>query len=307
MFTNHNRENLSSDQIQPGFGYKYSGWIIYRFFGRMFAMKGIFTAKKKDGSIYYRASVTYKGKHISLGSSSDIDTAARLYENAWTVLKDSELTPDKYTDSLMPLSFHKMVCLANFRDNNLYVKTPIYLHRTFFSYHLDIDTELKFDLEDLFYYSSHTIQRRGKHLFVSDFGLQERVLARYDIPGFAVCGKDYRFVNGDSTDLRYHNVDVINPVKNIRKKKEGRDEVYNVKMHINGDWNIGSFPTHEMAIIAYNKALDEAKKHGLKTRTEMIAIPEGLSHALYAKIYSTIELPPKYLKYLSTLKDTPAG
>ncbi|MCR5238041.1 MAG: hypothetical protein K6E34_12665, partial [Lachnospiraceae bacterium] len=153
----------------------------------------------------------------------------------------------------------------------------------------------------LFYYSSHTIQRRGNHLFVAEFGLQERVLARYDIPGFAVLGKDYRFVNGDHTDLRYANVDVINPVKNIRKRKEGRDEVYNVKMHINGDWNIGSYPTHEMAIIAYNKALDEAKKHGLKRRTEILDIPEGLSPALYAKIYSAIELPVKYLEYLSGL------
>ena len=266
-------------------------------------MKGIFIAKKRDGSSYYRASVTYKGKHISLGSSDSMDTASMLYEKAWTVIKDEKLTPDRYSKKLSPLSFHKFVCLANFRDNNIYIKTPIYLHRTYFSYHLDMDTELKFDLEDLFYYSSHTIQRRGNHLFVADFGLQERILARYDIPGFAVAGKDYRFVNGDPTDLRYSNVDVINPVKNIRKRKEGRDEVYNVKMHINGDWNIGSFPTHEMAVIAYNKALDEAKKHGLKSRTEILDIPDGLSHALYAKIYSTIELPRKYLEYLSNFRE----
>ncbi len=262
-------------------------------------MKGIFIAKKRDGTTYYRASVTYKGKHISLGSSDSEETASKLYEHAHLVIKDSELTPDKYSDEYLPLSFHKFVCLANFRDNNIYIKTPIYLHRTYFSYHLDMDTELKFDLEDLFYYSSHTIQRRGNHLFVADFGLQERILARYDIPGFAVLGKDYRFVNGDTTDLRYANIDVINPVKNIRKRKEGRDEVYNVKIHINGDWNIGSYPTHEMAIIAYNKALDEAKKYGLKSRTEVIDIPDGLSHSLYAKIYSSIELPKKYVDYLA--------
>ena len=259
---------------------------------------GVFETTLKDGTPSYRASITYKGKHISLGSSDSMETASMLYETARLVLRNAELTPDKYTDSFKPLSFHKFVCLANFRDNNIYIKTPVYLHRTYFSYHLDLDTELKFDLEDLFYYSSHTIQVRGNHLFVADFGLQERVLSRYDIPAFAVLGKDYRFVNGDKTDLRYSNVDVINPVKNIRKKKEGRDEVYNVKMHINGDWNIGSFPTHEMAVIAYNKALDEAKKHGLKKRTEVLDIPDGLSHALYAKIYSSIELPVKYTEYL---------
>ncbi|MCR5775036.1 MAG: hypothetical protein K6G42_08125, partial [Lachnospiraceae bacterium] len=272
-------------------------------FVRINKMKGIFTAKKKDGTTYYRASVTYKGKHISIGSSESIEEASKLYENARLVIRDPELTPDKYSAEFKPLSFHKFICIANLRDNNIYIKTPIYLHRTYFSYYLDTETELKFDLEDLFYYSSHTIQRRGKHLFVADFGLQERILSRYDIPGFAVLGKDYRFKNGDHTDLRYGNVEVINPVKNIRKRTEGRDEVYNVKMHIVGDWNIGSYPTHQMAIIAYNKALDEAKKHGFKTRTERIDIPEGLSPSLYARLYSTIELPAKYIEYLEKSGD----
>ena len=29
---------------------------------------GVYIAKKKDGTIYYRSSFTYKSKHISLGS-----------------------------------------------------------------------------------------------------------------------------------------------------------------------------------------------------------------------------------------------
>ena len=261
-------------------------------------MKGIYEARKNDGSVYYRASVTYRSKHISLGSSEDKDVASGLYEKARLVLKSKDLEPDDYNDSFSPLSFHKYICLLNFRNNNIYVKTPIYLHRTYFSYFLDRDTELKFDLEDLFYYSSHTIQKRGNHLFVADFGLQERVLARYDIPGFAVCGKDYIFLNGDRTDLRYSNIEVINPVKNIRRKSDGNSEVYEVKIHINGDWHIGNYPTHEMAVIAYNKAIDLAKKAGLKKRTEPLDMPEGLSPVLYARIYSSIEMPAKYENYL---------
>lgn len=267
-------------------------------------MRGIYETKKPDGTVYYRASVTYKNKHISLGSSDDIETASLMYARAKRVLHDLNLKPIDYEDDMMPLTFRKYICLLNFRDNNIYIKTPIYLHRRFFSYFLDRNTELKFDMEDLFYYSSHTIQKRGGHLFVADFGLQERILSRYDIPGFAVCGKDYRFLNGDEHDLRYSNIEVINPIKNIIRVKEGKGEVYDVKMHIVGDWKIGTFPTHEMAIIAYNKALDEAKKAGLKKRTELIDPPEGLSPALYARIYSSIELPQRYTEYLKEYAKT---
>ena len=32
------------------------------------SLPGSFQAMKKDGTIYYRSSITYKNKHISLGS-----------------------------------------------------------------------------------------------------------------------------------------------------------------------------------------------------------------------------------------------
>ena len=31
---------------------------------------GVYTAYKKDGTVYYRSSITHKNKHISLGSFS---------------------------------------------------------------------------------------------------------------------------------------------------------------------------------------------------------------------------------------------
>ena len=37
-------------------------------------LPGVYTAKRKNGTTYYRASLTYRNKHISLGSfSSDIN------------------------------------------------------------------------------------------------------------------------------------------------------------------------------------------------------------------------------------------
>ena len=42
-------------------------------------MEGCFSAQKKDGSLYYRASVTYRAKHISLGSFSVQENAGNAY------------------------------------------------------------------------------------------------------------------------------------------------------------------------------------------------------------------------------------
>ena len=43
--------------------------------GKSKLYKGIFRAVKKDGTVYYRASLTYRGKHISLGSYRDAGQA----------------------------------------------------------------------------------------------------------------------------------------------------------------------------------------------------------------------------------------
>ena len=37
--------------------------------------KGVYKTNKKDGSVYYRVSITYKNKHISIGSYDDENTA----------------------------------------------------------------------------------------------------------------------------------------------------------------------------------------------------------------------------------------
>lgn len=108
------------------------------------------------------------------------------------------------------LSFDKAVCLLNFRDNHLYFHNPIYLRKGYFSYFLSNDMELKFDIDDLFYYAGHRIQKRQGHLFVSDYGMQYSILSRYGIKPYAVTGRDYLFFNGDTHDFRYSNILNIN-------------------------------------------------------------------------------------------------
>ena len=47
---------------------------------------GVYIAKKKDNTEYYRVSFTFKNKHISLGSFDDIKKAEKVY-TAQTVSK----------------------------------------------------------------------------------------------------------------------------------------------------------------------------------------------------------------------------
>ena len=97
--------------------------------------KGIFRAVKKDGTVYYRASLTYRGKHISLGSYRDAGQAHSAYEEGIRLLNDSSLSLKSYRET-SSLSFEKWVCLLNFRDNGIYLGNPIYMGQQLFYYYL---------------------------------------------------------------------------------------------------------------------------------------------------------------------------
>ena len=133
--------------------------------------KGVFRAVKKDGTVYYRASLTRHGKHISLGSYPVAEDAHKAYEEGLRLLSDFS-TSLKFYEPASPLPFEKWVCLLNLRDNGIYLGNPIYMGQQLFYYYLSPHHVLKFDLEDLFYYSSHKIMRRGNHYFVADYGMQ---------------------------------------------------------------------------------------------------------------------------------------
>ncbi len=73
-------------------------------------LTGVFTAKKKDGTIYFRASLTYRNKHISLGSHENQKKAHEIYLTASALLNDSSIRLEDYHED-SPLSFDKWVCL----------------------------------------------------------------------------------------------------------------------------------------------------------------------------------------------------
>ena len=99
--------------------------------------KGVYAAIKKDGTPYYRSSITFQNKHISLGSFPTEAAAARAYNEADGILHD----PGCSLESYLPLSledksakrrspaltFPNWVKLINFLENCIYFKTPIFM------------------------------------------------------------------------------------------------------------------------------------------------------------------------------------
>lgn len=251
-------------------------------------LPGVYTAKRKDKTVYYRASLTYRNKHISLGSYDCAADAHQAYVLAGSLLNDPSVTLGHYQpDSL--LSFPKWVSLLNYRDNGIYFVTPIYIRPKFFYYYFSLSEFFIFDLEDLFYYSTRRISRRGGHYFVADYGMQINIMSRYGIKNYAVEGRDYRFLNGNNQDMRYENVEIINRYNGVNAVSIDGKTRYQVKIHVKGNITVGTYDSETEAAIAYNKAADLLKKAGVdKAYTPNYM--EGMSPAAYADLYASIKI-----------------
>ena len=257
---------------------------------------GVYTACKKDGTNYYRASVTYRSKHISLGSYTTEDQAHHAYLRAQKLLDSSQMPEDYRSHCILP--FDKWIILTNFRDNEVYIRNPIYLRKRYFEYYLSKDLILKFDIDDLFYYSEHKISMRGQHLFVADYGMQVSIAGRYGIRPYAVQDRDYRFINQDSTDYRYENIEIINSYYGVTKIKKGQQDQYKAVIHVKSNYVIGRFNTDTEAAIAYNKAVDCLRKQGIIRNYETNYI-DTVSPSVYAELYSGITLPKSITSFTS--------
>ena len=253
--------------------------------------RGVYITAMKNGAISWRSLITWKGKRISLGSYKDEESAALAYKEASYILSDSTVSLDDNIETTA-LPFLKCVTLINYRDMGIYLSNPIYLKNKFFLYYLDESTVLKFDIDDLFYYSSHRIMKRGSHLFVADYGSQINILNRYGIRSYAVAGRDYRFVNGDPTDLRYENIEIINRYHGVRQITERGFARYKAVIHVNGNYLIGVYDTEEEAAIAYNKASDILVKNGF-TKNFMQNYLEDVSPSHYAEVYTSVKVSKK--------------
>lgn len=252
---------------------------------------GVFTAKKKDGSIYYRSSFTYKNKHISLGSFEDAVSAHRAYLTANLLVSSKNETIDSYS-SIQVLSFEKWVIIINFRDNDIYFPNPIYIRKKYFSYYLTRQIELKFSIDDLFYYSSHKIMYRGNHYFVADYGMQVSIVSRYGIKPYSVKGKDYIHKNGDEHDFRYENIEVLNNYHGVSYVTHYKKPAYKATIHIKGNYTVGYYKTALDAAIAYNKAIDIVKSKG-DTKAYLPNYIDSIPASMYADIYSRLKISKK--------------
>lgn len=260
----------------------------------MALLPGVYPANKKDGTPYYRSSITYRNKHISLGSYVTEEKAHLAYKTASYIIATPTLSIDDYSQSTTDLDFSKWVILMNFRDNGIYFKTPIYMKEKYFLYYLSLHRILKFDVDDLFYYSTHKIMKRGGYLFVADYGMQVNIQSRYGIKNFAVKGRDYVFKNGDENDYRYGNIEIINRYNGVFRKQHGL--IYEAKIHLNGDYVIGRYKTEVEAAVAYNKAVLLLKEKNI-TKNYQLNYIDGLDEIAYASLLSKVRISNKLRNY----------
>lgn len=251
-------------------------------------LEGVFPAVKKDGTPYFRASLTYKRKHISLGSFSTPEAAHAAYREGCAILADSSFVLERYT-SESALPFAKWVSLINFRDNGLYFGCPIYVGVKMFYYYLSPVLALKFDPDDLFYYSSHKIMCRGNHYFVADYGMQVSIVSRYGIKPYAKAGRDYRFINGDPTDFRRENLEIFNIYHGVTQEIKKGQYLYTVRIHVKGNYLVGRYHDQLEAAIAYNKAIDVLRKNGFR-KNYLPNYIEDLPPSRYAEIYTAVKI-----------------
>ena len=271
------------------------------------SVQGVYKSHKKNGEVYYRSSLTYKNKHISLGSYSSAEDAHRAYLEAGLLLHNNTIGINQYHKSSR-LTFEKWVVILNFRDNGLYFPNPIYISKKLFYYYLSPTLVLKFDIDDLFYYSSHKIMRRGNHYFVADYGMQVNIASRYDIKNYAVIGKDYLFINGDSTDFRRENIKILNTYHGVAEKKDTKGKLHAgsfcAYIHIRGNFLIGTYRSALEAAIAYNKAIDILKKKGVNKNFTPNYI-DSIPPSRYAEIYTNVTISDKIINYVPTFPCNP--
>lgn len=261
---------------------------------------GVYVNQKKDGTTLYRASITVKDKHISLGSYKTEALAHSAYIRAKQIMaakKKLQAYLNEFQDGKKSaLPFDKVVVLVNLRDNGVYIKTPIYLEKHSFTYYFSPEVHFIFDVDDLFYYSNHKIMKRGSHLFVADYGMQVSILSRYGIKPFAVAGRDYVFVNGDDHDFRYGNIEIINRYYGVAKETIKGRERYTAKIHVNGDIIIGRYSSEIYAAVAYNKAIKLLQQKGVEIQYRENFI-DGLSELEYVSIYNKLRVSEKIINY----------
>jgi len=260
----------------------------------MQSLPGVYKSVKKNGQIYYRSSITYEGRHISLGSFECPLLAHNAYLLAKKIINTPHLSIYDYEDDLC-LTFDKWVVLMNYRDHHYYFSTPIYMHKNYFSYFISYSEELFFDIQDLFYYANHKIHKRQGYYFVNDYGMQINIMSRYGVKNHSVLGRDHRFIDGDCHNLRYDNIHVINPYYGVIRERPLVTTTYKSTINIHGNYVIGRYKNLATAAIAYNKVVDYLHKHGIVSKDYPTNYLADLNQEAYEAIYKKVPIRKKIL------------
>ena len=97
-------------------------------------------------------------------------------------------------------------------------------------------------------------------------------------------------------DFRYENIEIFNVYHGVSRKETANGICYISRIHINGNYTIGTYKTDIEAAIAYNKAIDILKKAGISKNFSPNYI-ENLSPSAYADIYSKLSVSSKIEHY----------
>ena len=84
--------------------------------------QGVYIAYRKDKTPYYRASIHFKNKHVTLGSYDTEDIAHAAYIEAQKLYYDCSITIDNYRDKYEILNHDRVITILNHRDNLIYIK-----------------------------------------------------------------------------------------------------------------------------------------------------------------------------------------
>ena len=132
---------------------------------------------------------------------------------------------------------------------------------------------------------------------MSDYGMQVNILSRYGIKNYAVAGRDFHFVNGNTRDFRYENIEIINRYHGVFYKCFKGKMVYETRIHVNGEFIVGRYPTEIEAAVAYNKAASTLLKKGYERN-----YPVNYLETLYGDEYKTMF---KKLTISKTIRELP--
>ena len=256
---------------------------------------GVTSAKKKNGDVYYRSSITIKSKHISLGSFDNPESASKAYNEACEIVREKKYVLEDYSDNFS-LNFEKFVILMNYRNTGIIFKTPIYMQAGYFYYYLSPVKYLIFDREDIFFYAEHKIQVRGGYYFICDYGSQYNILSRYGIKNYAKKGTDYIFANHNEDDFRYENILIINEYVGVSVINEGTKPTYECVIHVRGNYIVGRYDDEIEAAIAYNKAVDILASKGYRRNYSKNYI-QSLTSEEYKKRYDKVSVSKKIMDF----------